>query len=158
MPFYLCVEKAPHFKRVHRENQVVKLCFCEPYDKSALQGRYLAGRVPAADRSGTWRCQHMEIWIPLSHNGKYISICLGDEGNNCLLSNITSPRTANSALRLLLKCPVCFLSLSSEKDWWHINYAFSRAEIRKMCLKMRMEWCEPNRITTRFKHIYQCSL
>ena len=112
----MCGWRTHQILRRHHENQVVDLCFSEAYDKAALRGGYLAGKVPAADRSNTWRCQHMEIWILLSHNGKYISICLWDEGNNCSLSNITSPRTANSALRLLLKCPACFLSLSGEKN------------------------------------------
>lgn len=50
---YSCAENIPKFEKAYHENKVVDLWFCEDYYKSALQGGYLAGRVPAADRSST---------------------------------------------------------------------------------------------------------
>lgn len=53
MTSLLCEENAPNFKKSPPESQVGESYFCEVHDKSALQGGYLAGRVPATDKSST---------------------------------------------------------------------------------------------------------
>lgn len=53
MTSLLCEENARDFKKSRPESQVGESYFCEVCDKSALQGGYLAGRVPATDKSST---------------------------------------------------------------------------------------------------------